>query len=94
MRLIFTLVFSRVTQMPTEGIPYALFAYWGLLLWSFISTSLSNSTNALVGHGQLSTKVHFPREILPLSYVAAGLFELTAACQCRAVAPSSSALVS
>ncbi len=76
MMLIFTLVFSRITHMPTEGIPYALFAYSGLLLWSFISTSLSNSTNALVGHGQLITKVYFPREILPLSYVAAGLFDL------------------
>ncbi len=76
MMLIFTFVFSRITHMPTEGIPYALFAYSGLLLWSFISTSLNNSTNALVGHGQLITKVYFPREILPLSYVAAGLFDL------------------
>jgi lipopolysaccharide transport system permease protein len=76
MMLIFTLVFGRIARMPTGGVPYSLFAFSGLLLWSFISTSLSNSTQALVGHAQLITKVYFPREILPLSYVAAALFDL------------------
>jgi lipopolysaccharide transport system permease protein len=62
MMLVFTLVFSRIAHVPTDGIPYALFAYSGLLLWSFISTSL-NSTNALVGQAQLITTVGFPRDI-------------------------------
>ena len=76
MMLIFTVVFSRIAHVPTEGNPYALFAFSGLLLWSFISTRLNNSTDALVGHAQLTMKVYFPREILPLSYGAAGLFHL------------------
>jgi lipopolysaccharide transport system permease protein len=76
MMLIFTLVFGRIARVPTDGVPYSLFAFSGLLLWSFVSTTLSNSTHALVAHAQLVTKVYFPREILPLSYVAAALFDL------------------
>jgi lipopolysaccharide transport system permease protein len=73
--LIFTLVFGRIARVPSEGIPYPLFAYAGLLVWSFVATVLSNATHALVAHAQLITKVYFPREILPLTYVAAGLFD-------------------
>ena len=76
MMLIFTLVFGRIARVSTDGVPYSLFAFTGLLLWSFLSTSLNNATHALVSHAQLVTKVYFPREILPLSYVAAALFDL------------------
>lgn len=75
MMLIFTLVFGRIARVPSEHVPYALFALTGLVLWSFVSTSLSNATHALVSHAQLITKVYFPREILPLSYVAAAVFD-------------------
>jgi lipopolysaccharide transport system permease protein len=74
--LIFSLVFGRIARVPSEGIPYPLFVYSGLLVWTFLATSLSNATHALVSHAQLITKVYFPREILPLTYVAAGLFDL------------------
>jgi len=77
--LIFTLVFGRIARVPSEGIPYSLFAYSGLLVWSFLATALGNATHALVAHAQLITKVYFPREVLPLSYVAAALFDLCAA---------------
>jgi lipopolysaccharide transport system permease protein len=73
--LIFTLVFGRIARVPSEGIWYPLFAFCGLLVWSFLSTGLSNATHSLVAHAQLITKVYFPREILPLTYVAAGLFD-------------------
>jgi lipopolysaccharide transport system permease protein len=76
MMFIFTVVFSRIAGMATDGVPYSLFAFSGLLLWSFVSTSLSNATHSLVAHAQLITKVYFPREILPLSYVTAALFDL------------------
>jgi len=75
MMAIFTLVFSRIAHVSADGVPYALFAFSGLLLWSFVSTCLNNSTHSLVSHAQLIGKVYFPREILPLSYVAAGLFD-------------------
>jgi lipopolysaccharide transport system permease protein len=76
MMLVFTAVFSRLARVPSEGFPYALFAYAGILPWTFFSGAVSNGTNSLVGHAQLVTKVFFPREILPLSYVIAACGDL------------------
>ena len=73
--LILTLVFSRVAGFTTEGIPYPVFAYSGLLVWSAFATALTTATQALVIHAPLITKVYFPREILPLTYVAAALVD-------------------
>jgi lipopolysaccharide transport system permease protein len=75
MMLIFTIIFSMFARMPSEGSPYALFAYAALLPWTYFSTSLANGTSGLVSHTQLVTKVYFPREILPISYVVAALFD-------------------
>jgi lipopolysaccharide transport system permease protein len=75
MMVIFTAVFSVLARMPSDGLPYALFAYSALLPWTFFSTSVTNATNSLVSHTQLITKVYFPREILPATYVIAGLFD-------------------
>jgi lipopolysaccharide transport system permease protein len=75
MMLIFTIIFSMFARMPSEGSPYALFAYAALLPWTYFSTSLANGTSGLVSHTQLVTKVYFPREILPISYVIAALFD-------------------
>lgn len=75
MMLIFTGVFSVLARMPSDGVPYALFAYTALLPWTFFSTALTNATTSLVSHTQLITKVYFPREILPLTYVLAALFD-------------------
>jgi lipopolysaccharide transport system permease protein len=73
--LIFTLAFGRIARIPSEGIPYPLFAYCGLLVWSFLATGLNNATHSVVAHAQLVTKVYFPREILPLTYLAAAMFD-------------------
>jgi len=78
MMAIFTAVFSVLTKMPSDGTPYALFAYAALLPWTFFSTAVTNATNSLVAHTQLITKVYFPREILPATYVLAGLFDFAA----------------
>src|SRR3954470_5259862 len=75
MMSIFTGVFSVLAKMPSDGTPYALFAYTALLPWTFFSTAVTNATNSLVTHTQLITKVYFPREILPATYVIAGLFD-------------------
>lgn len=75
MMLIFTIIFSMVAKMPSDGAPYAVFAYAALLPWTFFSTALANATNGLVSHTQLVTKVYFPREILPITYVIAALFD-------------------
>ena len=77
--LLFTLVFSFIVRMPSEGLPYALFAYAAVLPWTYFSTALSNGSNGLVSNSQLITKVYFPREILPLTYVIAALFDFAIA---------------
>lgn len=77
--LVYTLVFSYIARVQTEGVPYALFAYAALLPWTFFSTALTNATSGLVSHQNLVTKVYFPREILPLTYVFAALFDLAIA---------------
>ena len=75
MVVILTVIFSLIVRMPSEGVPYALFAYVALLPWNYLSTSLTTSTNGLVSHAHLITKVYFPREVLPLTYIAASLFD-------------------
>ena len=77
--LIYTVIFSRIVRVPTDGTPYALFAYSALLPWTFFSTALSTATNSLVSHFSLVTKVYFPREILPLTYVIAALIDFLVA---------------
>src|SRR5262245_18153506 len=77
--LIYTVVFSRIARVPSEGAPYALFAYTALLPWTYFSTALSSATNSLVSHTGLVTKVYFPREILPLTYVVAALIDFVVA---------------
>ncbi|MDQ3686914.1 MAG: ABC transporter permease [Acidobacteriota bacterium] len=75
--LIYTLIFTYVARVPTTGdIPYPVLLYTALLLWTFFSTALISATNGLVSHNQLVTKVYFPREILPLTYVIASLFDV------------------
>ena len=76
MMLVFTAVFARLVRVPSEGVPYALFAYSGILPWTFFSGAVSNGTGSLVSHAALVTKVFFPREILPLSYVIAAAVDL------------------
>jgi lipopolysaccharide transport system permease protein len=77
--LMFTFIFSFVARIPSEGAPYAIFAYTALLPWNYFSTSVSNATGSLVSHAQFVTKVYFPREILPATYVIASLFDLVVA---------------
>jgi homopolymeric O-antigen transport system permease protein len=73
--LIYTVIFSMIAKVPSENLPYAVFAYAALLPWSFFSSSLTSATQGLVSHTHLVTKVYFAREILPLTYVGAALFD-------------------
>jgi lipopolysaccharide transport system permease protein len=79
MMIVFTLVFSFLGGAPSEGIPYPVFAYAALLPWSAFSGGLSSASGALTAHASLLTKVYFPREILPLTYVVAALVDLAIA---------------
>jgi lipopolysaccharide transport system permease protein len=77
---IYTLIFTRVTTISTGGIPYALFVLCALLPWLFFSSSISNAVHGLVLYPNLLTKMYFPREIIPLSYLAAGLADFFIGC--------------
>jgi lipopolysaccharide transport system permease protein len=73
--LVFALFFGRVAGAEGAGVPYPLFAYAGLTLWTFFSNAVTNSGNSLVGSANLITKVYFPRAIIPAAAVAAGLLD-------------------
>jgi len=76
--LVFTFVFTRAidaTSVLNVNMPYALYAYTGLVPWTFFSVSLSGSVNSLVANRNLVTKVYFPREVFPLSCIASSFVD-------------------
>jgi lipopolysaccharide transport system permease protein len=77
--LVFTALFGRLAGMPSDGIPYPLFAYGGLLVWTFFANAVSSSGNSLVGSANLITKVYFPRMVIPAAAVAAGVVDFAIA---------------
>ena len=70
---IYTFIFSHVTTVKTGGAHYPVFVFSALLPWIFFSSSITNAIHGLVTYPNLLTKMYFPREIIPLSYLAAGL---------------------
>ena len=73
--IIFSVIFGRLAKLPSDGIPYPLFSYAALLPWQLFAGALTRSSTSLVGNAHLLTKVYFPRLIIPLSAVAAGLVD-------------------
>jgi lipopolysaccharide transport system permease protein len=74
--LIFTVVFGRLAGIRTDGPPYPLFAYSGLVLWTFFANSVSMSSNSLVGNQVLVSKIYFPRVFIPLASIGALVLDL------------------
>jgi len=68
--VVFSLFFGKFAKMPSDGIPYPIFVYVGLLLWQFFSSSLSEASNCLIANQAIITKTYFPRLILPISAIA------------------------
>ena len=68
--LVFTLVFGKLAKIPSDGIPYPVFAFAALLPWNFFAQALSRSAGSLVGNAGLITKVYFPRVLIPLASTA------------------------
>jgi homopolymeric O-antigen transport system permease protein len=77
--LVYFVIFSVVVQMPSDGIPYPVFVFAGLLPWTYFSSAVTSATMSLVSHNQMVSKVYFPREILPLSYVVVGILDFSIA---------------
>jgi lipopolysaccharide transport system permease protein len=74
--LVFAFLFGRVAKMPSEGVPYPLFAYAGLLPWTYFANGVTTGSNALVSNSNLVGKVYFPRLIMPAAAVLSGLVDL------------------
>lgn len=73
--VVFTLFFGRLANMPSDGIPYPLFAYSALLPWTYFAGAVSSSGNSLLSNASLLRKVYFPRIALPASAAMAGLVD-------------------
>ncbi|MGJ8670790.1 MAG: ABC transporter permease [Oceanococcus sp.] len=73
--IVLTLVFGRLAKIPSEGQPYLLFAFSGVIFWGYFSTVVAKSAMSLVGNAQLLTKIYFPRMFLPMSIALSGCIE-------------------
>jgi lipopolysaccharide transport system permease protein len=67
--VVFTVFFGYFAKMPSDGIPYPIFVYTGLLIWQFFSSALGDASGSMVGNQSIITKVYFPRLILPISSI-------------------------
>jgi lipopolysaccharide transport system permease protein len=77
--IVFTILFGRLARVPSEGQPYAIFSYAGLLPWNFFAAAVITSSNSLVNSTNLITKVYFPRLLVPTAAFAAALVDLAIA---------------
>src|SRR5262245_41817831 len=73
--LVFSLFFGKLAKMPSDGVPYPIFAYTALVPWMFFANALTQSSNSLVENSNLLKKVYFPRLVMPISSVISGVVD-------------------
>jgi lipopolysaccharide transport system permease protein len=73
--IVFTVVFGAIAKLPSDGVPYPILVFAGLLPWQFFSNALSECSNSLIGNSNLLSKVYFPRLIIPTSSVIVSLVD-------------------
>lgn len=73
--IIFTIVFGRLAQLPSNDAPYPILVFTALLPWLFFSSALSDSSNSLIGNANMISKIYFPRMILPASTIIVALID-------------------
>ncbi len=74
--IIFTLFFGKLVGVPSNGVPYPLFAYCALVLWTYFSGVVGQAGQSMLGNTNLITKVYFPRVVMPASNALSGLLDL------------------
>src|SRR5688572_33309996 len=74
--VLFSLFFGGLAKVPSDGVPYPIFAYTGLLPWTFFAHGVTQSANSLVTNANLINKVYFPRMAIPIAAVLSGLADL------------------
>ena len=79
MMVVFSLFFGKLAGIPSDGIPYPVFAFCGLLPWQLFAHALTESSNSLVGNQNLITKVYFPRLVVPIAAVLGGVLDFAIA---------------
>ena len=77
--VVFTLFFGRLAKMPSDGVPYPIFVYAGLLPWTYFSHAVTQAGDSLIGSQNLITKVYFPRPLIPMGAATAGLVDFVIA---------------
>jgi lipopolysaccharide transport system permease protein len=75
MMAVFTIFFSRMAGVPAGDVPYPLFAFAGLLPWTFFATAVASAGNSVVGSERLITKIYFPRLAVPFAAVGAAVVD-------------------
>lgn len=65
--VVFSIFFGKLAKVPSDGVPYPIFVYSGLLFWNYFSTSLGGSSNSLIANESIIKKIYFPRLLLPIS---------------------------
>jgi lipopolysaccharide transport system permease protein len=78
--IVFSLFFGTLAKVPSDGVPYPIFSYTGLLPWTFFAASLNAAIPSLANNSHLITKIYFPREIFPLASVLAAAVDFGIAC--------------
>ncbi|MCB0517460.1 MAG: ABC transporter permease [Saprospiraceae bacterium] len=73
--LVFTVIFGNLVQVSSDGVPYVVFSFTGMLAWNYFSSTLTESANSLVANAGMITKVYFPRLVLPLSAALSKLLD-------------------
>lgn len=73
--IVFSVIFGGLARVPSDGVPYPIFSYTALVPWTYFSTAMTQSTGSLVTNMNMITKVYFPRLIIPLAPVVAGLVD-------------------
>ena len=77
--VVFSVVFGRLAKVPSDGLPYPIFAFTALVPWQFFATGISKAANSMVGSGSLIKKIYFPRLIVPLAGVLSGAVDFVLA---------------
>ena len=73
--IVFTVIFGRLAKLPSEGVPYPILVYAGMLPWQFFATSFTDASNSLLTNSNMLTKIYFPRLIIPVSTVIVNLVD-------------------
>lgn len=71
----FSVIFGRLAKMPSDGVPYPIFAYAALVPWTYFATAVTKSSESLIAYAHVFTKVYFPRIAIPMTPVLAGLVD-------------------